>query len=600
MTAKLQDIALSYDRFSSLLQADGDSEDRQNRAYAAFCERHQLQPAKEMFIDRGVSGFRGAHRKKGALGRLIEIAKTGVFRPKKGAPRYVLVVEAWDRLGRLRPDKQMALISELLRSGLKIGVCRLDDIFTEADFGTHKFTTLSVFVQLAYQESKQKSERVAASWSQRKKKARESGELATGKVPAWLTVVNGKARVIPERVAVIKQIFDYAIAGYGHTKIVQALNDKGIAAFGEKSVSKNRRRSQFSGVWTRPYVKLILNDRRVLGEFQPMKFVEEDDQLLELPDGPVIPNYYPAIITEADFLLARKAQETRRTYGLDKLKSRQRTYINVFARLLRHAADGEGFTLHNKGSKAKPLLILVNHVGNSGRGPTVTFPYPIFERAILSGLKEVSAKELAPRAEVPNPLDALEARLQDLALQIASLKADLRKGYSAAITEVIREQEAEQTRLQEEKDKLQAEQANPLANDWEKFGSLAEALDSAKDPMDTRIRLQTIVSRAVKAIHLLILHRGADLLCEVQVDFHANGVRREYLIRYRTAGFRREGFWQMLTVSTHDWLSGFAIDRKEDLGNPDQLAYHLGGLESICDPKYLDTMFKQCERQPIP
>jgi hypothetical protein len=42
-------------------------------------------------------------------------------------------------------------------------------------------------------------------------------------------------------------------------------------AFGEKVVRAERTRSQFCGKWSRPYVALLLRDRRVLGELQPMK-----------------------------------------------------------------------------------------------------------------------------------------------------------------------------------------------------------------------------------------------------------------------------------------------------------------------------------------
>src|SRR5262249_15803007 len=148
---------VSYGRFSDFSkQGKGDSEDRQDRMYRDFCQRHNLTPLTEVFLDRGRSGYHDEHRKKGRLGVLIEDAKEGRFEPGT-----VIVIEAWDRLGRLRPDRQTELVAELLRTGVDIGVCRLDDVFSERDFGTHKWTTLSVFIMLAYQESLQKSERVA-------------------------------------------------------------------------------------------------------------------------------------------------------------------------------------------------------------------------------------------------------------------------------------------------------------------------------------------------------------------------------------------------------------------------------------------------------
>ena len=100
-------LGVSYSRFSDPKQAKGDSEDRQGDMYRAFCLRHNLTPVLEIFTDRGRSGYRDEHRKKGRLGQLVAMAKDGRF--EVGT---VIVVEAWDRLGRLRPDKQTELVDD--------------------------------------------------------------------------------------------------------------------------------------------------------------------------------------------------------------------------------------------------------------------------------------------------------------------------------------------------------------------------------------------------------------------------------------------------------------------------------------------------------
>src|SRR5262245_46274967 len=110
-------IGVSYLRFSCLKQAQGDSENRQEQAYRAFCERHNLTPLTEVFLDKGRSGLTGDHLKNGHLGVLLEYARAGRF-----DPGTVIVVEAWDRLGRMRPDLQVELIRKLLETGVDIGV----------------------------------------------------------------------------------------------------------------------------------------------------------------------------------------------------------------------------------------------------------------------------------------------------------------------------------------------------------------------------------------------------------------------------------------------------------------------------------------------
>src|SRR5262249_28588243 len=160
-----------------------------------------------VYFDKGVSGFRGRHRKRGQLKDLVEAAQAGAF--EKGS---VVVIEAWDRLGRQIPNKQIRLIEELLETGVDIGICRLGQTFTLADFGTEKWYPLSAFVALAYQESKQKSERVAAAWKSRRDRVRDGGGSLPCQPPAWVEIVGyrkekggGTPRLIPERAAAVKR-----------------------------------------------------------------------------------------------------------------------------------------------------------------------------------------------------------------------------------------------------------------------------------------------------------------------------------------------------------------------------------------------------------
>jgi DNA invertase Pin-like site-specific DNA recombinase len=572
-----KDIGISYTRFSDLLQADGDSESRQMRYFLQFCERHHLRPMKDQFIDRGLSGYKDKHRIKGEFGRLLELAKA-----KKLPRRAVVIVEAWDRLGRLRPDKQINLISDLLRMGLRIGVCRLDDIFSEEDFGTHKWTTLSVFVQLAYEESRQKSERLAESWQQRKLRARQQGELTTGRLPAWLEYVDGEARIIPKRAAVIKRIFSLAAAGYGHVKIVRTLTREGIPPFGEYKLNHKRKRSQFSGKWTRPYIALILRDRRVIGEYQPTK--EPGRQ----PDGPPIANYFPAVVSPEEFLIARGAQEQRTikrnvdgSEKKDKLGRtiktgpRQGKYLNLFTGLLKNADDQEGFILHNKGTKAAPDLVLVNAKGESGRSKCVTFSYAVFEKAVRSCLHEIDAGDIFPEEENPNEIAVLEAELEWVRDKKSALKAELLKGDIAAVADVLRQLETREAELIEKRDTISELALRPLSDslgDAKKLAHLYPGTIEPEDiPEEDRLRLRAAIRRAVDSLWLLIRREGRACLACLQIWFAGAKEHRDYAIFYRPPRAngitRTEGSW---------WCKSFAeaeLTADLDLRKPKHAAH---------------------------
>jgi DNA invertase Pin-like site-specific DNA recombinase len=523
-------IGVSYTRFSDpVRQSKGDSQDRQDRMYRDFCNRHNLTPLAEVFADCGRSGYRDEHRRKGRFGQLVAMAKGGQFEPGT-----VIVVEAWDRLGRLRPDKQTELIAELLRTGVNIGVCRLDDIFTEEDFGTHKWTTLAVFVQLAYQESKQKAERIAESWKKRRENARKKRALVTRRIPAWLEEVNGALVTIPERVAALKVIFRLAADGYGAARIVRVLTGKGKGGGREKAVPPFG-----TAKWTRPYLNKILSDRRVLGEYQPRK---TDDT----PDGPPILGYYPQVITEDEYLLARAGRESRNIRGWRR--GRDRRHVNVFQSLLTHARDGEGFALNNHGTGERPDLVLVNAAGMDGRSGCWTFPYRIFEDAILGLLREVKTADVLPREQAVSRAEVLRARLENVRGEIAKLQEDLGQGYSKALAAVLRGQEDEEERLSGELQEELARSVRPAARAWEEFPSLVDMLRKAADPNAARLRLRATLRRSIEGAWVLLVRRGCRRLCAVQVYFQG-GARRDYLVVYKAAGKHRPGGWSAWSLA---------------------------------------------------
>lgn len=544
--------AVSYTRFSDPKQSKGDSADRQARLFTPFCQRHRLTPAKEYFADHGLSGYKGTHRKKGDLGRFEQLVREGTI-----TPGTVLVIEAWDRLSRERPDKVIALIASLLGAGVDIGVCRLDDIFTEDDLGTHKFTTLSVFVQLAYQESKQKAERVAESWAKRRKQARQDRRPMTTCLPAWVEVKNGSFRLIPRRASVIRRIFGLAARGYGHTKIVGQLDKEKVPPFGEQKVKPGRRRSQFSGKWTKPYVARILNDKRVLGQFQPCGADRR-------PSGPTIADYLPAVVTEEQYLLARAGQERRNTLDRKGRKTgpRQRKYLNLFAGLLKHARDGEGWLLHNKGTAESPELVLVNARGNGGRGKSYTVPYPVFETALLSCLQEIDPTAILSKTTQDQPArrHILEVQLKDTQEQIAELTADLAQGYSRALTAVLREKETLEARLKQEIEEEQVKAAHKPEKDWAEFKDLAQALAAADDPEDARLRLRGVLRRVIESIWVLAVPRGRTRLYSILINF-GDGRIRDILLLYRPAANHCEGRWNYATAG--NWETPDLSDREQ-------------------------------------
>ena len=87
--------AISYKRFSSSVQAQGDSQRRQAYLTEEYCRLHGLRLI-DAYFDLAVSGFNAANLTDGrALRALLDAAQAGEFQPGTQ-----LIVESLDRLSR--------------------------------------------------------------------------------------------------------------------------------------------------------------------------------------------------------------------------------------------------------------------------------------------------------------------------------------------------------------------------------------------------------------------------------------------------------------------------------------------------------------------
>ena len=109
--------AYGYVRFSTPEQAKGDSYRRQTEAANEYARRHGLLLDTELtFTDLGVSAFRGANAKTGALGAFLEAVKDGTI-----APGSHLLIENLDRLTRADVlEARETIFTGIIRRGITL------------------------------------------------------------------------------------------------------------------------------------------------------------------------------------------------------------------------------------------------------------------------------------------------------------------------------------------------------------------------------------------------------------------------------------------------------------------------------------------------
>src|SRR5262249_55383999 len=163
------------------------------------------------------------------------------------------------------------------------------------------------------------------------------------------------------------EIFRLAAAGYGTPRIVAKLNREGVPAIGK------------TGKWVRGYVGNILRDRRAVGEYQPRKGKRRE------PDGEPVKGYFPAVVTEEEFFAAR-AGAAERGHFRGRVGEQR---INLFAGLTWNAREsGDAYFMTMQAERGARRHVLVTNSSQNGRGPSWSFPYPVFEWAVLEKLAE--------------------------------------------------------------------------------------------------------------------------------------------------------------------------------------------------------------------
>jgi DNA invertase Pin-like site-specific DNA recombinase len=516
-------LAYSYLRFSHPDQSNGDSLRRQTELRDAWLVRNHVTLDTSLTLeDKGVSGYTGEHRDnpdRHALAAFVALVKKG--RIARGS---YLVVENLDRLSREDIIPAMALLLDLIQSGVR--VVQLLPVETVYDAQSNPMHLMMAIMELSrgHSESAMKSERVGRAWQDKKRRAAENGEPVTARAPAWLRLVDGKWQVLKASAQAVRRIYRLAKDGYGSGVITKKLNAAHVPVVGR------------GGHWARAYVAKLLSNRAVIGEYQPYKGRGKTRR----PDGQPISHYYPAIISEGEWYAARAAVAHRRAKP-GRLAKRN---INVFAGLLFDARDGGSVQMTNKGKKSgyRPLLVSYKAVQGVEGSHVTSFPFDTFEKAILSCLHEIDPREVLPQEDgAEDEALVLAGRLAEIEADIEKLKTRLQRKYSDAVADVLERQEAIRQELAEQLAQARREAASPLGESWGQFRSLVDVLASAPDPQDVRVRLRAALRRMLAGIWCLFVARGAQRLAAVQVWFQGDG-HRDYLILHQpaTGGFQKK------------------------------------------------------------
>ena len=371
--------AYSYIRFSTPEQRKGDSLRRQTEYSEQYVKQHGLILDDRLKMqDLGVSAYCGANRDKGALGAFLKLVETGDI-----VPGSVLLVESLDRLSREEITEALAQFLSIIGKGIKVVTLADNREYTKetinANFGELMYS-LTIMAR-AHEESATKSMRSRKTWEEKRKNVRIRN--LTKKCPAWLKPSDYEKNFIPipDREKVICSIFDMKLAGKGATTIVRELNSKP-----DFWKPKSRDKRKDGEGWRESYVKKILQNRAVIGEFQLYRKVKGKRE----PIGEAILDYYPKVIDRDVFFRVQEQIKSNIHKG-----GKTGKVNNLFTHIAKCGYCGGPMAFIDKGPAPKGGKYLVCDRARRGLGCcNVTIRYDEFERLALSHCKGLQPKDI--------------------------------------------------------------------------------------------------------------------------------------------------------------------------------------------------------------
>lgn len=400
MQSPSKPLAYSYIRMSTDIQLKGDSLRRQQQSSKAYADQNGLELAEAFKLeDIGVSAFKGANVSSGALGQFLALVKAGEI-----ARGSYLLVESLDRISRQQVLDSIPVFFDIIKSGINVVTLADKHLYRAGETNFADIMYSVMVLGRAYEESKTKSMRVGAAWENKRKNA---GTRKLTKVcPAWLSLQENRTGfdLIPERVEVVRHIFQLADTGNGSFSIARRLNQTAVPTFTK------------SNGWHESYVTKILNSRAVLGEFQPHRYDDHGDRV---PHGEPVADYFPKIIEDDQF---HRVQASRRRRLVEGAGRKGPEYRNLFTKIAKCEYCGAPMRFVHKGRppKGSQALKCTNAVRGLGC-ESISWRYSDFETSFLYFVKEIdltatlkAAAERSERATVEQQITVIEEKIRQL------------------------------------------------------------------------------------------------------------------------------------------------------------------------------------------
>ncbi|WP_300459908.1 recombinase family protein [Desulfobacula sp.] len=521
--------AYSYIRFSSEKQSQGDSERSQIEAAHKYARKHDLTLDDSTYKDMGVSASHGTNKTEGNLKKFIQAVERGKI--KKGS---YLLLESIDRLSREDFSAVLTLLTQIVNLGVKV-VTLIDNYEFTAEIVKNPSSMMYSVMKMSreHEESTTPSKRIKAVWEKKRQVTKEEKAKFTTICPSWIYWDEKikKFKLIPKRAEVMELIFKMSLKGYGLKRIIDHLNLKRIPFWGKavrkdlklievrkfqgKPITKEEKKAlqdaYDNSAWSNATTQRLLNYKATYGAH-------------ETPTLPLVENYFPAIVSKADFLKVREMKKKKRV-----IDGRAATKLhNIFTPSRRKQLPvcsicGGTMGFVDKGGGHKYLVCLTARSKKVQKklGTTCQYHswnYDKVERHILFSLKEMDWSLLAPGddrdydGEILDKKDmvgSIEKKIDNLMALVSD--GDYIEGSFPSLREKLFNLERQKKAVSEEIINLEDEKM--LAAHKQTSGidiGMVDDFYQQKDDYEIRVQLNQMIKSLISKIEFNPMHLRED------------------------------------------------------------------------------------------
>lgn len=288
--------AYSYLRFSTPEQLAGDSFRRQWDTAQAYSKRHNLDLDHELtFHDMGVPAFRGANAERGKLAAFRRAVEDG-----RVSPGSYLLVEDFDRLSRMDPWDALPIFQDIVNHGINLVTLKDGKVWNKQGMRGNPMRLIEPLLAMfnSHNESAKKSIRLSEVHAAKRRRLTEGAkpEKPYKHGPGWLKWNPRMKRFqfVPERTAIVRDVFAKADQGWSLDRIARGLNRNDVPTW---QLGKNKAK-----FWRGARLRKMLLNRAAIGVLVMHK-TEYDPDTRKRSDRVLgtVEAYYPAVVDREVF-----------------------------------------------------------------------------------------------------------------------------------------------------------------------------------------------------------------------------------------------------------------------------------------------------------